>query len=384
MSDMDKTELPTGKRLSKAREEGQVARSIDLTAAVITAGSMGLLMFLGHALFLRITHLFAKGFEFDRITLDRPEMLIGILGRQILEGLIVVFPLIAFTLLAAFLSTMAMSGIHFSPKAVAPNFGKLNLIKGIGRIFGKQGWVELGKSIVKFSVVSLILWLCVSHFLSDLLLLGRMDLEPALNRAGDMLTQVALWVSMGLVLLALFDVPYQKHTYIEGLKMTKQEVKDEMKNAEGSPEVKAQIRRRQREMANARMIQRVKDADVVITNPEHFAVALEYDPTGDGAPILVAKGSDHMAARIREEAEMHGIHIFPAPALARALYFTTEPERSIPEELYHAVAQVIAYVFSLEATAPMRPNRAKPQVKVPAGMLFNPDGSKVNTHGATA
>ena len=215
MSDMDKTELPTGKRLSKAREEGQVARSIDLTAAVITAGSMGLLMFLGHALFLRITHLFAKGFEFDRITLDRPEMLIGILGRQILEGLIVVFPLIAFTLLAAFLSTMAMSGIHFSPKAVAPNFGKLNLIKGIGRIFGKQGWVELGKSIVKFSVVSLILWLCVSHFLSDLLLLGRMDLEPALNRAGDMLTQVALWVSMGLVLLALFDVPYQKHTYIE-------------------------------------------------------------------------------------------------------------------------------------------------------------------------
>jgi flagellar biosynthetic protein FlhB len=384
MSEGDKTEHPTGKRLSKAREEGQVARSTDLNAAVITAGTMGLLMFLGHALFQRITDLFGKGFEFDRMTLDRPEMLIGIFGRQILEGLIVVTPLIIFTLIAACLSTMSMSGIHFSPKAFSPRFEKLNLIKGIGRIFGKQAWIELAKSIVKFSLVSLILWLCVSHFLSDLLLLGHMELEPAILKAGEMLTRVALWVSFGLVLLALFDVPYQKYTYIEGLKMTKHEVKEEMKNAEGSPEIKAQIRRRQREMANARMIQRVKDADVVITNPEHFAVALEYDPSGDGAPVLVAKGSDHMAARIRTEADKHGVHIFPAPALARALYFTTETEHPIPEELYHAVAQVIAYVFSLEASTPMQTTRSKPMVKVPPTMLFNPDGSKIRPQGASA
>jgi flagellar biosynthesis protein FlhB len=381
MTDDDKTELPTSRRLQKALEEGQVARSIDLSAAVITVGSMGLLLYMGRGLFDRMTHLFAKGFEFDRMTLDRPQMLIGIMGRQIMEGLIVVSPIIAFTLIAACVAGMSMSGIHFSSKAYAPKFEKLDPIKGLGRIFGKQAWVELAKSIVKFSLVSVILWMCVSHFLPDLLMLGQMELEPALSLAGSMLTQVAIFVSLGLVLIALIDVPYQKHTYIKGLKMTRQEVKDEMKNAEGSPEVKSEIRRRQREMANARMMQRVKDADVVITNPEHFAVALEYDPSGDGAPILVAKGSDHMAARIRAEAQQHGIYIFQAPPLARALYFTTQAEHPIPEELYHAVAQVIAYVFSLEAAAPMQGPRPKPTVKVPESMLFNPDGSKFHRAG---
>ena len=382
MADEDKTELPTGRRLQKALEEGQVARSVDLSAAVITVGVMGLLLYMGRGLFDRMTHLFAQGFTFDRMTLDRPEMLIGIMGRQIMEGLIVVSPLIAFTLIAACVAGMSMSGIHFSPKAYAPKFEKLDPIKGLGRIFGKQAWVELAKSIVKFSLVSAILWMCVSHFLADLLMLGKMELEPALSLAGSMLTRVAIFVSLGLVLIALIDVPYQKHTHIKGLKMTRQEVKDEMKNAEGSPEVKSEIRRRQREMANARMIQRVKDADVVITNPEHFAVALEYDPTGDCAPILVAKGSDHLAARIRAEAEQHGIYIFQAPPLARALYFTTEAEHPIPEELYHAVAQVIAYVFSLEGSAPMQGVRPKPAVKVPESMLFNPDGTKFKRAGA--
>jgi flagellar biosynthetic protein FlhB len=168
------------------------------------------------------------------------------------------------------------------------------------------------------------------------------------------------------------------------MRMTKQEVKDEYKQMEGSPEVKAQIRRRQREMANSRMMDRIKDADVVITNPEHFAVALEYDPTGDGAPIMVAKGSDHMAALIRAEAAAHGVHIFEAAPLARAIYFTTEVEHQVPEDLYHAVAQVIAYVFSLEAASPMNPPRPKPLVKVPPSMLFNPDGKKAQAQGASA
>jgi flagellar biosynthetic protein FlhB len=175
----------------------------------------------------------------------------------------------------------------------------------------------------------------------------------------------------------MIDVPWQKHSFTKRMRMTKQEVKDEFKQMEGSPEVKAQIRRRQREMANSRMMDRIKDADVVITNPEHFAVALEYDPTGDGAPIMVAKGSDHMAALIRAEATAHGIHLFEAAPLARAIYYTTEVEQQVPEDLYHAVAQVIAYVFSLEAASPMNPARPKPSVKVPPSMLFNPDGSRV-------
>jgi flagellar biosynthetic protein FlhB len=176
----------------------------------------------------------------------------------------------------------------------------------------------------------------------------------------------------------MIDVPWQKYSFTKRMRMTRQEVKDEMKEMEGSPEVKGYIRRRQREMANARMMQRVKDADVVITNPEHFAVALEYDPNGDGAPIVVAKGSDFMAAQIREEAAKCGVHLFPAPELARALYFTTEAEEQVPEALYLAVAQVIAYVFSLAQVRPGVEPMPRPQPKVPASMRFNAKGELEN------
>jgi flagellar biosynthetic protein FlhB len=182
----------------------------------------------------------------------------------------------------------------------------------------------------------------------------------------------------------MIDVPYQKYAFTKRMKMSMQEIKDEFKQMEGSPEIKAQIRRRQREMANARMMDRVKDADVVITNPEHFAVALEYDPTGEGAPIMVAKGSDHMAALIRAEATAHGVHIFEAAPLARAIYFTTEVEQQVPEDLYHAVAQVIAYVFSLEAASPMNPARPRPTVKVPSNMEFSPEGLRASAEKAAA
>jgi flagellar biosynthetic protein FlhB len=158
------------------------------------------------------------------------------------------------------------------------------------------------------------------------------------------------------------------------MRMTKQEIKDEMKDMEGRPEVKQQIRRRQREMADSRMMDKVKDADVIITNPEHFAVALSYDPTGDGAPLLLAKGTDFMAARIREEAQKHGIEMFAAPPLARALYFSTELDHPVPETLYLAVAQVIAYVFSLADVTPGVQPMPKPKPKVPASMLFDTNG----------
>jgi len=177
-----------------------------------------------------------------------------------------------------------------------------------------------------------------------------------------------------LVLIALVDVPLQIYQVNKRLKMTKQEIKDEMKDQEGRPEVKAQIRRRQREMANNRMMAKVKDADVVITNPQHFAVALQYDPTSDGAPILLAKGADEVARRIKEEAAAHGIEIFEAPDLARALYFTTKLDAVIPEGLYHAVAQVIAYVFSLNDAYSKSQKYTKPSPKIPDNMLFDENG----------
>lgn len=385
MSDeQDRTEQPTARRLSKAREDGQVARSIELPAAAIVIGSLAIILMLGGWMVSHLSAIFANGFVFDRKTLDRPQLLPALFGGQLGEGFILILPILIFTLLAAVLAAGLTGGYLFSLKAAAPKASKLNPMVGLKRMFGTHALVELSKALLKFTLVTVVLWLSVMSNLDTLIQLGRMGLEPALQTAGGMIAQSALWIALSLVVIAMIDVPYQKYAFTKRMRMTKQEIKDEFKDMEGRPEVKAQIRRRQREMANARMMQRIKDADVVITNPEHFAVALEYDPSGDGAPVLVAKGTDHMAARIREEAGTHGIHIFEAPPLARALYFTTDLEQQVPEELYHAVAQVIAYVFSLEAKMPGQAGRAKPRVQLPESMLFDADGQRVTTARASA
>jgi flagellar biosynthetic protein FlhB len=293
-------------------------------------------------------------------------------------------PVIIFTMVAAIVASGMTGGYLFSFKAILPKGSKLNPISGLKRILGTHALVELGKALLKFVLVAGVLWWSLLSNMEQLVKIGQMGLEPALSMAGGMILQSGLWIALSLAVIAMIDVPWQKHTFNKRMRMTKQEVKDEYKQMEGNPEVKAQIRRRQREMANSRMMDRVKDADVIITNPEHFAVALEYDPTGEGAPIMLAKGSDHMAALIREEAKAHGIVLFEAAPLARAIYFTTEIDQQVPEDLYHAVAQVIAYVFSLEAASPMNPPRPKPQVTVPPSMLFSPDGKRASAPGASA
>jgi flagellar biosynthetic protein FlhB len=383
-SNDDKTEEPTARKLSQAREDGQVARSTELPAAVIVIGVFLMLLMTGGWLVTRLATIFANGFVFDRTTLNKPLLLPAQFADQALSAFITVMPIMVFTVIAAIVAAGVTGGYLFSLQAVAPQGSKLSLVNGLGRIFGTHAAVELGKAILKFSLVSGVLWWSIMSNMDDLIRMGQMGLEPALASAGLMIMKSALLVALSLALIAMIDVPYQKYAFNKKMRMTKQEVKDEYKQMEGSPDVKAQIRRRQREMANSRMMQRVKDADVVITNPEHFAVALEYDPTGDGAPIMVAKGSDHMAALIREEAKAHGVHLFEAAPLARAIYFTTEVEQQVPEDLYHAVAQVIAYVFSLEAASPVNPPQAKPKVKVPPSMLFNPDGSRLEKAPARA
>jgi flagellar biosynthetic protein FlhB len=383
-SAQDKTEDPTAQKLKKARDDGQVARSMELPAAVIVIGSIALLMVTGSWVITRLSAVFAQGFVFDRQLIEKPLLLPAHFGEHLLAAFVLVMPVILFTMVAAVIASGLTGGYLFSLGAVMPKGSKLNLISGLKRIFGTHALVELGKAILKFVLVSTVLWWSLMANMDSLVQIGQMGLEPALDAAGKMILQSGLWVSLSLAVIALIDVPWQKHSFTKRMRMSKQEVKDEYKQMEGSPEVKAQIRRRQREMANSRMMDRIKDADVVITNPEHFAVALEYDPTGDGAPIMVAKGSDHMAALIRAEAKNHGIHIFEAAPLARAIYFTTEVERQVPEDLYHAVAQVIAYVFSLEAASPLNPPRPRPQVTVPPSMLFSPEGKRDPAPGATA
>jgi flagellar biosynthetic protein FlhB len=373
-SSAEQTEDPTARKLRNARDEGQVARSVELPAAAVTIGAILTLFFMGGYWIKQMAEIFASGFKFDRKTLDNPDLMVTAFAHQIGEAFLLIVPVLLVTAIMAILSSGATGGYLFSLKSTLPKFSKLSLLSGFKRMFGTNAAVELIKAILKFSLVSIVLWALVSRQMDKMMQLGQMAIEPALAAAGWMIAESALWLSLSLLVIALIDAPYQKYSFIKRMRMTKQEVKDEMKDMEGRPEVKQQIRRRQREMANNRMIQKVQDADVVITNPEHFAVALSYDPTGDGAPILLAKGSDYMAARIREEAEKHGVEIFAAPPLARALYFSTEADQPVPESLYLAVAQVIAYVFSLADVRPGVAPMLKPQPKVPASMLFDADG----------
>ena len=370
----EKTEKPTSRHLRKAREDGQVARSIELPAAAVTIGAILILYLIGSAWIERVSVLFAKGFTFDRKTLDQPGLLPSTFMHAVGENFLLILPVLLLTLVVAVLASGATGGFLFASRNAAPNFSKINPLSGLARIFGSRSLIELGKSTLKFSLVAVVLWLLVSRQVDELMALGQMSLEPALAAAGRMIAESAMWLSLSLLIIAFIDVPYQRFTFMKRMMMTKQQVKDEMKDMEGRPEIKAAIRAKQREMANARMIKKVKDADVVITNPEHFAVALSYDPTSEGAPILLAKGADFMAARIREEAKKHGVEMFAAPTLARALYFTTKEDQPIPESLYLAVAQVIAYVFSLADVRPGVDPMPKPTPKVPVSMLFDPDG----------
>ena len=379
----DKTEEPTSRRLEKAREDGQVARSTELSAAAVTISAVSLLFITGGYVVTKLAEKFAAGFNFDRKLVFSSNLLPAIFGHQMLEAYILIVPVLGLTLVVAIAASGATGGYLFSLKAVMPKASKLNPAAGLKRMFGVKALVELGKALLKFFLVTGVLVYVLNDNIDTLNLIGKMALEPALATAGKLLAKAALLITLSLVIIAMIDVPFQRWQFMKQMRMSKQEIKDEMKNSEGNPEIKAQIRRRQREISNARMIDSVKDADVVITNPEHFAVALAYDPNGDTAPILLAKGADEMAARIRAEAQKHGIEIFQAAPLARALYFTTEVDHPVPEDLYYAVAQVIAYVFNLASVRPGAAPVQRPKPTVPESMQFDTNG-KLQTEEANA
>jgi len=373
----EKTEEPTGRRLEKARSEGQLARSIELPVAAMSLGAVGFFSLMGGWLFNGMSQLFVSQLEFDRKITDKAELLPGLFAQAIVDAFLLILPIMLMMYFIAIVSTVLSGGMVFSMGMVAPKFSKLNPLSGLQRIFGTKALIELVKAIAKFVVVGGILLLQVSNHMDELLNLANMDLNQAMAIAGKLIVDACFWLAMGLVLIALADVPIQQYQVHKKLMMSRQEVRDEMKDSEGRPEVKQKIKQRQREMANNKMMAKVKDADVVITNPQHFAVALAYDPNGEGAPILLAKGSDEMARRIREEAQAHAVELFPAPELARALYFTTQVDEPIPEGLYHAVAQVIAYVFSLNQSYAAGEGVLKPVPVVPENMRFDSNGLPV-------
>ena len=379
MSDQDtseeRSEEPTAKRLEKAQEDGQVARSQELGVAAMMIGIACFMYLFGGFLLTKLSEVFVSGFVFDRKSVFSDNLLPATFGSQALDSLLVMVPIFALAVVIALGAAGALGGFIFSLKALAPKASKINPLAGFKRMFGMKAVVDLTKALTKFTLVGGVLFLVVSQSFDRFIALGFMDVGPAMAEAGKIIAGGTVLVTLTLIIAAAIDVPYQIYEFNKKMKMTKQEVKDEFKDTEGRPEVKEQIRRKQREMAMGQMMEAVADADVIIVNPEHFAVALSYDPSSDGAPVLVAKGVDFIAQGIREKAAETGVPLFQSPTLARALYFTTDINQSVPESLYYAVAQVIAYVFSLNSVGRGGGAAEKPQPEVPAGMRYNTDGT---------
>ena len=298
-------------------------------------------------------------------------------GKFAVDGLLVVAPIFVLTIIIAIASALSMGGFIFSMKAVEPKLSRLSPLEGIKKVIGMKALIELLKAIAKFSLIGTTLYFVALSYVDDLNFLGVMPLEPSLESSAEIVGGGFLLVTLSLIVIASIDVPYQLISFKNRMKMSIKDIKDESKDAEGRPEVRAQIRRRQREIAMGSMLEAVAGADVVITNPDHFAVALAYDAATSQAPRVVAVGIDFAALRIKEQAVASGVMIFEAPPLARALYYTADVNEYVPEELYHAVAMVIAYVFSMNTYAGDKSGVVMPKPVVPKSMQFDAAGNRV-------
>jgi flagellar biosynthetic protein FlhB len=343
----EKTEQPTSKRLQDAKKKGQVPRSRELNSMAITLlGGLvlvGMSGYLGHDLWQLMTH----NFTIPRSDMFDPMAMVRRLAGGIQDGLMMLLPFFMAIIAIAIASSVALGGVAFSGEALTLNFSKLDPIKGMKRVFSLKGLLEVAKALAKFALIggttALVLWLRLDDFLN----LSRMELGAAVARLGGLVGWSFIAIAATLILIAAVDVPFQIWDHRRQLKMTRQEVRDELKETEGRPEVKSRIRSLQREMARRRMMEEVPKADVIVTNPTHYAVALRYDQQRMLAPKVVAKGVNLVAANIKKVAEEHAVPLVEAPPLARALYFSTELGQTIPSGLYLAVAKVLAYVFQL-------------------------------------
>ncbi len=347
-SGQERTEEPTPRRKQQSRDKGQVARSRELNTMLMMLVSGTAFLVLGPALITTLMSIFREQLNMSRADIFDPNAMIRLFETAMLDAIWGLTPFFIVVVAAAVAGPMAMGGISFSSKALAFKWEKLDPIKGLGRLFAVRGLVELLKALAKFLIIGSVAVIFLYNQLDEYLGLGSEDLKPALGHTMHLLLFGFMVIASTLILLAAVDVPFQLWDHNKQLKMTMQEIKDENKETEGNPEVRARVRRVQKEMAQRRMMAEVPNADVVVTNPEHYAVALKYDPETMPAPLLLAKGVDLMAMQIRSIAREHGVMILEAPPLARALHHTTDLDAEIPSGLYLAVAQVLAYVFQLK------------------------------------
>ena len=343
----EKSEEPSEKRLRDSREKGQIARSKELNTLVTMLAGTGGLMAFGGGLGLSLIEVMRGSFGLPREVLYETNTMALLLlsaGGHAFQALL---PLLVLLLIASVVGPVALGGFMLSPESLMPKFSRMNPLSGLKRMFSKNSLIELLKAVGKFLVVLFVALAVLSSFQHDILAIANEPLETAIMHSLQVVGWCALWMSCGLILIAMIDVPFQLWDHKQKLMMTKQEVRDEYKASEGKPEVKSRVRQLQREISQRRMMAAVPEADVVITNPTHFAVALKYDESGAGAPILVAKGGDQIALKIREIANEHKVTVLESPALARAVFYSTELDEEIPAGLYMAVAQVLAYVYQI-------------------------------------
>lgn len=347
-SAQEKTEQPTPKRLADARRKGQIARSRDLTTMLMMLGAGLTLAATGAWTGTRLLTLMAEIFSQDRMALFNPEMAIDTFYGAIIDALLALTPFFVAMTLIALASPLALGGWAMSGEAIKFDPSRLDPVKGMGRVFGVRGLTEMLKALAKFVVVGLVAGIMLWVKLDEISALAQHEVSPAIRETFSLVLFSFFVVSAGTILIALVDVPLQMWQHTKQLKMSRQELKEEFKDTDGRPEVKGRIRQMQQEMAQRRMMEDVPKADVVITNPTHFSVAIRYDSENMGAPRVVASGADETAFAIRRVANEHAVPLLEAPMLARALFHTTKVGDEVPRELYLAVAQVLAYVFQIK------------------------------------
>jgi len=344
----EKTEQPTAKRLDDAKRKGQVARSRELNTMAVTLLGVVVLVVMSGYLGGELRQIMIHGLAVERSEIFDPHSLMRHLAEAVQDALLALTPFFVAMVVVAIASSVVLGGFSFSTEAMAPKLSKLNPLKGMQRIFSLKGLMELVKALAKFTLIggatALLLWFT----LGDYLLLHQMDLQQAAMHMGRLIGWSVILIAATLILVAAIDVPFQLWDHKRQLKMTRQEVREELKETDGRPEVKSRIRQLQHELAQRRMMEEVPKADVIVTNPTHYAVALCYDPDRMKAPKLVAKGADLIALNIRRVGTEARVPVVESSMLARAIYFHTELDEYIPVGLYLAVAKLLAYVFQLK------------------------------------
>ena len=350
-SDLEKTEPASPRRLEKAREEGQVARSRELVTFVMLTTGVGGLWMLGEMMGGHFNSALRNGLQFERASAFDPAHMMNQAGSAVLHAMQALMPVLMMMMVAALVAPMLLGGWLLSAKSLAPNFSKLNPIAGIGRMFSVETLAELVKTIIKSLLVGGVAWWVIMDDLSAIMALLSEPSRAALPHTLHLVAGSCALIIASLLLVAGIDGPYQLWSHAHKLRMSREDLRQEHKESDGDPQVKAQIRRQQQQMAKRRMMSEVPKADIIVTNPTHFAVALQYTDKGMRAPRVIAKGTDLVALRIRAMAEEHKIPVLEAPPLTRALYRHTKLGDEIPAALYAAVAEVLAWAYQLQRAA---------------------------------